>query len=160
MKNVQEGFVGLMVLAVLGWVSGPLAAGTALADNTPTPAAPPAMAPAPAAPAMAPAAPAMTPKPAAKKAVKKVAKKKMSHAPTFMGVVKGMDMNSSPMTLVVVKDSGKKSEFVFGGDLSKKTAVFKGKKKVGMNALQEGQKVTLHYGRTHDGVAITAIWIH
>lgn len=156
MKSVKNGFMGLLALSALAWVSAPVMDGTAFADNYPpatTPAAPAAAAPA-ATPA--PAAPA---KPAVKKVAKKAPKKSVSHAPTFMGVIKGMDMNSSPMTLVVVKDSGKKSEFVFGGDVSMKTAVHKGKKKVGMDALKEGQNVVLHYANSHGSVMITSIWI-
>jgi Cu/Ag efflux protein CusF len=152
MKGLHKGFLGLMFLSTIGLTMAPLAVGTALADNAP------ATAPAP---AKAPAA-----KPAAKKAVKPVAKKhvkvtkKASHLPAFTGVIRHMDMNASPMTLVAVNNAGKKSEFVFGGDLTSKTAVFKGKKKVGMGGLKEGQKVVIHYHRTHDGIAITAIWIH
>lgn len=154
MKGLHKGFLGLMFLSTMGLTVAPLAVGTALADNAPATAPAPATTPAPAK------------APAAKKAVKPVAKKhakvakKASHVPTFTGVIRHMDMNASPMTLVAVNNAGKKSEFVFGGDLTSKTIVFKGKKKVGMNGLKEGQKVVIHYHRTHAGIAISAIWIH
>jgi Cu/Ag efflux protein CusF len=139
-----------MLVSAMGLTVAPLSVGAAFADNAPA-----------AKSTTAPAA-----KPAAKKAAKPAAKKhvkvarKVSHAPTFTGVIRHMDMNANPMTLVAVNNPGKKSEFVFGGDLTSKTAVHKGKKKVGMGALKEGQKVVLHYHRSRGSIAITAIWIH
>jgi hypothetical protein len=160
MKGLQKGFLGLMILSAMGLTVAPLSVGSALADNAaPAGTAPAATAPAKTAPAAKPAAKKAPVKKVAKKHVK-VAKKKVFHGPTFAGVVKHMDMNASPMTLVVVKNSGKKSEFVFGGDLTSRTAIYKGKKKVGMSALKEGQKVVLHYRNTHGSVVITALWIH
>ncbi|MDA8111547.1 MAG: hypothetical protein M0T83_03750 [Nitrospiraceae bacterium] len=153
MKGLKKGLLSLMLLSALGWTVTPLSMGIALADNA-----------APATPAAktAPAKPQA--KPAAKKAVKKkVAKKhvRTAHkgAPVFVGSITHIDMNASPMTITVVKNAGKKSEFVFGGDLSSRTVVFKGRKKVGMSALQKGQRVVLRYHRTHESIAVTAIHI-
>ncbi|MCL5285915.1 MAG: hypothetical protein M1313_09310 [Nitrospirae bacterium] len=155
MKGLKKGLLSLMLLSALGWTVAPLSTGAALADNA-----------APATPAAKPA-PAKTPvkKPAAKKAVKKkkVVKKPMraAHkgAPVFVGSIAHLDMNASPMTITVVRNAGKKSEFVFGGDLSSRTAIFKGRKKVHMSALQEGQKVVLRYHRAHGTLVVTAIHI-
>ena len=150
MKGLKKGLLSLMLLSALGWTVTPLSMGIALADNA-----------APATPA-AKTAPAKTQakKPAVKK---KVAKKHVRHAhkgaPVFVGSITHLDMNASPMTITVVKNAGKKSEFVFGGDLSSRTVIFKGRKKVGMSALQEGQRVVLRYHRTHESIAVTAIHI-
>ena len=150
MKGLKKGLLSLMLLSALGWTVSPLSMGIALADNA-----------APATPA-AKTAPAKTQakKPAVKK---KVAKKHVRHAhkgaPVFVGSITHLDMNASPMTITVVKNAGKKSEFVFGGDLSSRTVIFKGRKKVGMSALQEGQRVVLRYHRTHESIAVTAIHI-
>lgn len=150
MKGLKKGLLSLMLLSALGWTVSSLSMGIALADNA-----------APATPA-AKTAPAKTQakKPAVKK---KVAKKhvRTAHkgAPVFVGSITHLDMNSSPMTITVVKNAGKKSEFVFGGDLSSRTVIFKGRKKVGMSALQEGQRVVLRYHRTHESIAVTAIHI-
>ncbi len=144
-----------MLLSALGWTVAPISVGSALADNT-----------APAKPAATSApAKATAKKPAAKKAAKKkVAKKHVRHAhkgaPVFVGSIAHIDMNASPMTITVVKNKGKKSESVFGGDLSSRTLIYKGRKKVGMSALQEGQKVVVRYHRTHSSIAVTAIHIH
>ena len=154
MKGLKKGLLSLMLLSALGWTIAPFSIGSALADNaaTTTPAATTA-------PAKATAK-----KPVAKKAVKKkAAKKHVRHArkgaPVFVGSITHIDMNASPMTITVVKNAGKKSEFVFGGDLSSKTVIFKGRKKVGMSALQEGQRVVLRYHRTHSSLVVTAIHI-
>lgn len=154
MNGLKKSFFGLVILAAMGWISAPMAVGTALADN----AAPAAAPSAPSTPAAKPVAKKAPAKKMAKKVAKKKAAKKMVHVPTFAGVIRHMDMNANPMTLVVIKGSGR-SEFVFGGDLTGKTAVYKGKKKVGMSALKEGQKVVLHYRNIHGSVAISAIWI-
>ncbi len=154
MKGLKKGLLSLMLLSALGWTVTPLSMGIALADNA-----------APATPAAKTApAKAQAKKPVAKKAVKKKMAKKhvrTAHkgAPVFVGSISHIDMNASPMTITVVKNAGKKSEFVFGGDLSSRTVIFKGRKKVGMSALQEGQRVVLRYHRTHESIAVTAIHI-
>ena len=154
MKGLKKGLLSLMLLSALGWTVTPLSMGIALADNA-----------APATPAAKTApAKAQAKKPVAKKAVKKkMAKKHVRTAhkgtPVFVGSISHIDMNASPMTITVVKNAGKKSEFVFGGDLSSRTVIFKGRKKVGMSALQEGQRVVLRYHRTHESIAVTAIHI-
>lgn len=150
MKGLKKGLLSLMLLSALGWTVTPLSMGIALADNA------------------APATPAAKTAPAKAQAKKPVAKKKAAKkhvrtahkgAPVFVGSISHLDMNASPMTITVVKNAGKKSEFVFGGDLSSRTVVFKGRKKVGMSALQEGQRVVLRYHRTHESIAVTAIHI-
>ncbi len=150
MKGLKKGLLSLMLLSALGWTVTPLSMGIALADNA------------------APATPAAKTAPAKAQAKKPVAKKKAAKkhvrtahkgAPVFVGSISHIDMNASPMTITVVKNAGKKSEFVFGGDLSSRTVVFKGRKKVGMSALQEGQRVVLRYHRTHESIAVTAIHI-
>ncbi len=149
MKGFTKVFWGLMLLAATGLTVSPLAAAYA-ADATP---ATTAAKPAPA----KKAAPAK--KVAKKKAAKKHARVARKSGTGMFGVVRDMDMNSQPMTLVIVKNAGKKDEFVFGGDLNSKTAIFKGKKKVGMSALQAGQKVSVSYRRFHGSLLITAIHI-
>ncbi len=155
MKGLKKGFLSLMVLSALGWTFAPLSLGTALADN--------------AAPAAKPAPAASAPKPAAgKKVAKKPAKKKMvkkhpvAHKgmPVFAGTITNLDMTASPNTIVVVKGTGRKHQFIFGGDISSKTAIFKGKKKASLSDLQTGQKVVLHYHRAHGTLWVTAIHIH
>ena len=146
MKGFTKAFLGLMLLAATGMTVAPLAYA---ADATPATTT--------AKPAAAKKAPAK--KVAKKKAAKKHARMAHKSGAGIVGVVRDMDMNAQPMTLVVVKDSGKKNELVFGGDLSSKTAIFKGKKKVGMNALQAGQKVSVSYRRFHGSLLITAIHI-
>ena len=150
MKGLKKGLLSLMLLSALGWTVTPLSMGIALADNA------------------APATPAAKTAPAKAQAKKPVAKKKAAKkhvrtahkgAPVFVGSISHIDMNASPMTITVVKNAGKKSEFVFGGDLSSRTVIFKGRKKVGMSALQEGQRVVLRYHRTHESIAVTAIHI-
>ncbi len=150
MKGLKKGLLSLMLLSALGWTVTPLSMGIALADNA------------------APATPAAKTAPAKAQAKKPVAKKKAAKkhvrtahkgAPVFVGSISHLDMNASPMTITVVKNAGKKSEFVFGGDLSSRTMIFKGRKKVGMSALQEGQRVVLRYHRTHESIAVTAIHI-
>ncbi len=150
MKGLKKGLLSLMLLSALGWTVTPLSMGIALADNA------------------APATPAAKTAPAKAQAKKPVAKKKAAKkhvrtahkgAPVFVGSISHIDMNASPMTITVVKNAGKKSEFVFGGDLSSRTMIFKGRKKVGMSALQEGQRVVLRYHRTHESIAVTAIHI-
>ena len=150
MKGLKKGLLSLMLLSALGWTVTPLSMGIALADNA------------------APATPAAKTAPAKAQAKKPVAKKKAAKkhvrtahkgAPVFVGSISHIDMNASPMTITVVKNAGKKSEFVFGGDLSSRTVVFKGRKKVGMSALQKGQRVVLRYHRTHESIAVTAIHI-
>ena len=149
MKGFTKAFLGLMLLAATGLTLSPLASVSALAAD--------------ATPAATKAAPAKKKAPA-KKAVKKKAVKKHGRVVRksgagIVGVIRDMDMNAQPMTLVVVKDAGKKNEFVFGGDITSKTAIYKGKKKVGMSALQAGQKVSVSYRRFHGSLLITAIHI-
>ena len=149
MKGFTKAFLGLMLLAATGLTLSPLASVSALAAD--------------ATPAATKAAPAKKKAPA-KKAVKKKAVKKHGRVARksgagIVGVIRDMDMNAQPMTLVVVKDAGKKNEFVFGGDITSKTAIYKGKKKVGMSALQAGQKVSVSYRHFHGSLLITAIHI-
>lgn len=150
MKGFTKGFMGLMLLAAMGLTLSPLASVSALAAD-----AAPAKTATPAAPAKK--------APAKKVAKKKVAKKHARVARKgyagLVGTIRDIDMNAQPMTLVVVKNAGKKNELVFGGDISSKTAIFKGKKKVGMNALQAGQKVSVNYHRFHGSLVVTAIHI-
>ncbi len=147
MKGFTKGFLGLMLLAAMGLTLSPLASVSALAaDSTPAKAAAPAK------------------KASAKKVAKKKAVKKHAHVARkgfagLAGTIRDIDMNAQPMTLVVVKNAGKKNEFVFGGDITSKTAIFKGKKKVGMSALQAGQKVSVNYHRFHGSLVVTAIHI-
>ena len=139
MKGFTKAFLGLMLLAATGLTLSPLASVSALAADA-TPAA-------------------TKTAPAKKKAVKKHGRVVRKSGAGIVGVIRDMDMNAQPMTLVVVKDAGKKNEFVFGGDITSKTAIYKGKKKVGMSALQAGQKVSVSYRRFHGSLLITAIHI-
>jgi hypothetical protein len=151
MKGFTKAFLGLMLLAATGLTLSPLASVSALAADA---------TPATTATKTAPAkkkAPAK--KVAKKKAVKKHGRVARKSGAGIVGVIRDMDMNAQPMTLVVVKDAGKKDEFVFGGDITSKTAIYKGKKKVGMSALQAGQKVSVSYRRFHGSLLITAIHI-
>ena len=160
MNGLKKGLMSLTLLSAFVWTLAPISLESAIADNAApaTPAAKPAPAqPAPAKPAMKKAA---AKKPAKKKVVKKHAHGLPKGVRLFVGSIANLDMNASPMTITAVKNAGKKNEFVFGGDLTSKTAIFKGKKKVGMSALKEGQKVVLHYHRTHETLIVTAIHIH
>lgn len=152
MKGFTKGFLGLMLLAAMGLTLSPLASVSALAADSA-----PAKAAAPAKKASAKKAPAK--KVAKKKAVKKHARVARKGFAGLAGTIRDIDMNAQPMTLVVVKNEGKKNEFVFGGDITSKTAIFKGKKKVGMSALQAGQKVSVNYHRFHGTLVVTAIHI-
>ena len=157
----HSGRIALAGLAILGSISILGLPQTSFADNT---AAPATTAPA-AAPAAAPAttAPAAVVKKASskKKAVAKkkvVAKKKGHHAPTFVGVVTAVNMDSSPMTIVASRSLGKKNgNIVFGGDITSHTMVMKGHKHISAKDIKSGEKVVIHYKAAMGTLVVTGV---
>ncbi len=156
----HSGRIALAGLAILGSISILGLPQTSFADNT---AAPATTAPAATAPAAAPAKPAAAVKKASskKKAVAKkkvVAKKKGHHAPTFVGVVTAVNMDSSPMTIVASRSLGKKNgNIVFGGDITSHTMVMKGHKHISAKDIKSGEKVVIHYKAAMGTLVVTGV---
>jgi hypothetical protein len=142
-------------LAIAGSVALLVSPKVVMADNPAPAAAPQTTAPAaPAAPAKKPVA--MKKKPAVKKHVKKASYK----GPSFAGRVVATDLSSSPATLVVSRTLGKKKgTIVFGGDLTSRTVIMKGHKRVKASAIKSGQRVVVHYRKAKGSLTVTSVWI-
>ena len=78
---------------------------------------------------------------------------------TFVGTLENVDLPDHPMTVVVVHDRGRPSEFVFGGALNPRTDVLRKGKTVGVNSLKPGEKVAVSYHTTPDGPLVEQIRI-
>ncbi|MCL4461857.1 MAG: hypothetical protein M1297_09155 [Nitrospirae bacterium] len=154
-RNLSRHFSRLVLsmLAIAGSFALFSAPKIVMADN-------PAAAPAPQ--TSAPAAPAKKPmamkkmKPAVKKHVKKASYK----GPSFAGRVVATDLSSTPATIVVSRTLGKKNgTIVFGGDLTSRTVIMKGHKRVKASAIKSGQRVVVHYRKGMGSLTVTSVWI-
>ncbi len=150
--------MAVTLVAVLGSFALLVSPEVVMADNS-TPAAP-ATSPQ-ATPPAAPASPAKKPVAAKKKkAVKKHVMKASYKGPSFAGRVVATDLSSSPATLVASRSLGKKKgTVVFGGDLTSRTVIMKGHKRVKASAIKRGQRVVVHYRKAMGSLTITSVWI-
>ena len=157
-RNLFRSFSRMAVsfLAILGSFALLVSPEVVMADNAAPAAAPQTTAPA------APAAPAKKPVATKKKpAVKKKHVKKASYkGPSFEGRVVATDLSASPATLVVSRSLGKKKgTVVFGGDLTSRTVIMKGHKRVKASAIKRGQRVVVHYRKAKGSLTVTSVWI-
>ncbi|MHB1287172.1 MAG: hypothetical protein ACYCYP_11580 [Leptospirales bacterium] len=78
---------------------------------------------------------------------------------TFTGRLEHVNLLDHPMTVLVIRKRGGISEFVFGGDLSPQTNVFKKGKTVGVKSLKPGERVTVSFRITQNGPLVEKIRI-
>ena len=76
------------------------------------------------------------------------------------GTVQSISPRDIPPVIVVKSLQGSKEEIVVGAMVKPGASVFRGKKKIDLDQIHPGDKVTLKYVKTREGLTIRSIVLH
>ena len=76
------------------------------------------------------------------------------------GTVEAVNLGDDPPVIVVRGQHGVNEATVVGAVLKQGTTIVRGKKRIGLDQIHAGDKVTLKYVKTRDGLAVRSIVLH
>lgn len=76
------------------------------------------------------------------------------------GTVEAVNAGDDPPVIVVKGQHGSSEETVVGAVFKQGAIVLRGKKRIGLDHIHAGDKVTLKYVRTRDGLTVRSIVLH
>ena len=76
------------------------------------------------------------------------------------GTVEAINPADDPPVIVVRGQHGANKETVVGAVLKQGATIVRGKKRIGLDRIHAGDKVTLKYVKTRDGLAVRSIVLH
>jgi hypothetical protein len=76
------------------------------------------------------------------------------------GTVDAVSPNDSPPVIVVKGMRGPKEEVVVGAVVKPSTIILRAKKKIGLDQIRLGEKVTMKYSKGREGLTVRSIVIH
>ena len=76
------------------------------------------------------------------------------------GTVEAVNLGDDPPVIVVRGQHGANEDTVVGAVLKQGTTIVRGKKRIGLDQIHAGDKVTLKYVKTRDGLAVRSIVLH
>jgi len=75
------------------------------------------------------------------------------------GTVESVNANDSPPVIVVKGMRGPKEEIVVGAVVKPGTPILRGKKKITLEQIRPGEKVTMKYSKNREGLTVRSIVI-
>ena len=75
------------------------------------------------------------------------------------GTVEAVNAGDNPAVIVVKGQHGSNEEIVVGAVVKQGATILRGKKRIGLEQIHAGDKVTLRYVRTRDGLTVRSIVI-
>ena len=76
------------------------------------------------------------------------------------GTVEAVNLADDPPVIVVMGQHGANEATVVGAVLKPGATIVRGKKRIGLDQIHAGDKVTLKYVKTRDGLAVRSIVLH
>lgn len=76
------------------------------------------------------------------------------------GTVEAVNPADDPPVIVVRGQQGANEDTVVGAVLKQGATIVRGKKRIGLDRIHAGDKVTLKYVKTRDGLAVRSIVLH
>jgi len=76
------------------------------------------------------------------------------------GTVEAVNLGDDPPVIVVRGQHGANEATVVGAVLKQGATIVRGKKRIGLDQIHAGDKVTLKYVKTRDGLAVRSIVLH
>ncbi|MBK9996861.1 MAG: hypothetical protein IPO99_06895 [Nitrospira sp.] len=76
------------------------------------------------------------------------------------GTVEAVNLADDPPVIVVRGQHGVNEATVVGAVLKQGATIVRGKKRIGLDQIHAGDKVTLKYVKTRDGLAVRSIVLH
>ena len=76
------------------------------------------------------------------------------------GTVEAVNPADDPPVIVVRGQQGANEDTVVGAVLKQGATIVRGKKRIGLDRIHPGDKVTLKYVKTRDGLAVRSIVLH
>ena len=76
------------------------------------------------------------------------------------GTVEAVNLADDPPVIVVRGQHGANEATVVGAVLKQGATIVRGKKRIGLDQIHAGDKVTLKYVKTRDGLAVRSIMLH
>lgn len=76
------------------------------------------------------------------------------------GTVEVLNLADDPAVIVVRGQRGGNDETVVGAVLKQGTTILRGKKRIGLDHIRAGDKVTVKYVKTRDGLTVRSIVLH
>ena len=76
------------------------------------------------------------------------------------GTVEAVNLADAPPVIVVRGQHGANEATVVGAVLKQGVTIVRGKKRIGLDQIHAGDKVTLKYVKTRDGLAVRSIVLH
>ena len=76
------------------------------------------------------------------------------------GTVEAVNLADDPPVIVVRGQHGANDATVVGAGLKQGATIVRGKKRIGLDQIHAGDKVTLKYVKTRDGLAVRSIVLH
>ena len=76
------------------------------------------------------------------------------------GTVEAVNLADDPPVIVVRGQHGANDATVVGAVLKQGATIVRGKKRIGLDQIHAGDKVTLKYVKTRDGLAVRSIVLH
>ncbi|HAN49184.1 MAG TPA: hypothetical protein PLU01_01750 [Nitrospira sp.] len=76
------------------------------------------------------------------------------------GTVEAVNLADDPPVIVVRGQHGANEATVVGAVLKQGATIVRGKKRIGLDQIHAGDKVTLKYVKTRDGLAVRSIVLH
>ena len=76
------------------------------------------------------------------------------------GTVEAVNLADDPPVIVVRGQHGANEATVVGAVLKQGATIVRGKKRIGLDRIHPGDKVTLKYVKTRDGLAVRSIVLH
>ena len=76
------------------------------------------------------------------------------------GTVEAVNLADDPLVIVVRGQHGVNEATVVGAVLKQGATIVRGKKRIGLDQIHAGDKVTLKYVKTRDGLAVRSIVLH
>ena len=76
------------------------------------------------------------------------------------GTVEAVNLGDDPPVIVVRGQHGATEATVVGAVLKQGATIVRGKKRIGLDQIHAGDKVTLKYVKTRDGLAVRSIVLH
>lgn len=76
------------------------------------------------------------------------------------GTVEAVNLADAPPVIVVRGQHGANEATVVGAVLKQGATIVRGKKRIGLDQIHAGDKVTLKYVKTRDGLAVRSIVLH
>lgn len=79
---------------------------------------------------------------------------------TISGIVDEVLADETPPVIMVKSRPGMKDEIMVGAVVKKEASIVRGKRRIALNHIRAGERVTLTYVKHRDGLTIRSITVH